>query len=570
MATALALLRRDTQLRDQAATWLTRWQDIADFCAPDRARILTMPGVSGPPESDTLYDSTAIHASDMLASNIHGTMTPATQPWISFIMRDEEQNAQQDVREWLEDVAKRIHKALRQSNFTTAAHEFYRDLVKFGTAGLFVEEKEAPANGTFGGFRFTALPIGTYRVAEDKDGYVDTVFRDLKLSRRQCLNLWGDKGVGPEFAAKAAQRPDEIVEVLHAVYPRTDRKYGSDGEVRRDSKNFPWASCYVIKEAKKVADEGGYEESPYVVARWSKIAGEVYGTGPSHTAIYDVKTLNAFVMYMLQAIPLAMQPPSVERDDSVQGDIDRAPAGRIVVSGPGPLGDNFMFLDTRYNPQIAEQFRVSMKLEIERQYHTDQLQLREAPQMTATEVQVRYEMMQRLLGPTTGRLEAEYLNPLTWRAFLLMARRQAFKDLPSTLQQAVGEGSSAADLDVQYEGPLARAQRTIELTAQDRTVAFVVGYASQVAAFSPAAAQEALDVLKMDKMTRDRAEITGLPSDSLSSAEDVDKVRAERKEAAAKQQQLAKAQTVSEIGKNLTPVLQATQQAKQGQPGKAA
>src|SRR6185295_512924 len=183
-----ALLKRDAALKSAQTNWLTRWQDIADFGAPERQRIIME--ATGPTESTVLYDSTAIHASDTLASNIHGTMTPSTQPWISFVMRDDELNAQADVREWLEDDAMCIHKALRQSNFTTSAHEAYRELTKFATACLLTEEKDPPKDGGFGGFRFTAVPIGTYRVAEDKDGIVDTVFRDLKLSRRVCVQMW--------------------------------------------------------------------------------------------------------------------------------------------------------------------------------------------------------------------------------------------------------------------------------------------------------------------------------------------------------------------------------------------
>ena len=46
-------------------------------------------------------------------------------------------------KDWLEDCATRMHKALRQSNFTTAAHEMYDELVGFGTASILVEEKDA-------------------------------------------------------------------------------------------------------------------------------------------------------------------------------------------------------------------------------------------------------------------------------------------------------------------------------------------------------------------------------------------------------------------------------------------
>ena len=156
---ATALLKRDAALLSQQSNWRPRWQDIADYVSPDRQRIITIQ--DGPTESTMLYDSSAIHASKNLASMIHGTMTPATQPWISFVMRDDELNDQEDVREWLEDVAARIHKALRQSNHNTSQHEKYLDLVIFGTGCQLIEEKDPPPNGGFGGFRFTTIPIGT-------------------------------------------------------------------------------------------------------------------------------------------------------------------------------------------------------------------------------------------------------------------------------------------------------------------------------------------------------------------------------------------------------------------------
>src|SRR6185503_3938511 len=133
-----------------------------------------------------------------------------------------------------------------------------------------------------------------------------------------------------------------------------------------------------------------------------------------------------------------------------------------------------------------------------------------------------------------------------------------------SLAEAVGQGSTAADLDVQYEGPLARAQRTIEITAQDRVVAFVTGVATAVAPFAPQLAQEIFDVLKLDKMVRDRSEITGLPSDSLRSDEELQEMRGERQAAAAEQQKKNDlAQMAESVGK-VSPALTAMQKPQQG------
>ena len=89
----------------------------------------------------------------------------------------------------------------------------------------------------------------------------------------------------------------------------------------------------------------------------------------------------------------------------------------------------------------------------------DQLELNEGPQMTATEVQVRYELMQRLLGPTLGRLQSEFLNPIVERAFYSMLRGNALPPMPEVLQQIGG------DLDIEYVGPLARSQKMDEVTS---------------------------------------------------------------------------------------------------------
>ena len=71
------------------------------------------------------------------------------------------------------------------------------------------------------------------------------------------------------------------------------------------------------------------------------------------------------------------------------------------VAGPGPI---------RVNVQQAEQ------LEIDGDWLA-------SPE--GTEVLALQEQTQRLLGPTTGRLESEFLNPLILRSFAIMARSTA-------------------------------------------------------------------------------------------------------------------------------------------------
>jgi hypothetical protein len=45
---------------------------------------------------------------------------------------------------------------------------------------------------------------------------------------------------------------------------------------------MPVASIYIERKTKHVLQNGGFEEFPYAVPRWYKVAGEKYGRSPGH------------------------------------------------------------------------------------------------------------------------------------------------------------------------------------------------------------------------------------------------------------------------------------------------
>lgn len=550
-----ALARRWQSLLAERSQREPEWQAIIELIVPHKRQWRPdQMRAQGEKATRRLFDSTAIHAHKLLAASLHGTLTPSTQPWLSLTMRDDALNELQPVKEWLEDTATRLHKALRQSNFNNAVHEMYLDLTSFATGCLFVEEKAPVATGQFAGFRFRAFGIGEYAIAQSWENRVDTLFRKVKLTARACLQnpAWTPSS---RVTALAESKPDAWVDIVHAVFPRTDRTVTS-----KRASQMPWASVYFELETKHKLAEGGFEEFPYMVPRWNLTSGEDYGDGPSHTALPDVESINAAKEWILKSLPLAIQPPTVERDDAVLNEPDLTPAGRNVISGTGPVGDLFAFMDTKFRPDVANFTLNDLRAGIRDMYFSQQLELQDGPQMTATEVQVRYELMQRLLGPTVGRLETEFLNPLVERCFAIMARANALKELPAELAQ-LGAG---ADLDIEYEGPLARAQRTIELTAQDR----VLGFALQLATVGH---PEIFDDLDLSKMLRARAAVTGLPTDQLRDPDMVKLIQAERARQQAQQDELAQGATIAKAAGDAAPgIRELNAMATQGRPSSPA
>ena len=186
MASAVQLLKRWEDLRSARAPTDALVQDITDYLLPYKSNVNRV-RTPGEKQTELVYDSTGIQALLLLASRMHGTVTPSTQPWISLMMRDDELNEVKAVKVWLEDCAVRMHKALRQSTFTLHSHEFYIDLVGPGTGVLFVEERPLRADGRFAGLRFLVPQFGSYVIAEDFDGTADTLFYEFKLSARAAV-----------------------------------------------------------------------------------------------------------------------------------------------------------------------------------------------------------------------------------------------------------------------------------------------------------------------------------------------------------------------------------------------
>ena len=492
-------------------TWEDHWQEILDYVMPRKADIVTK-RTRGEKRAEVLFDSTAVTASHLLAASLQGTLTSSSLQWFHIRTRTPELNQDRDVQLFLEDSAKRMYEAFNDSNFNTEVHEMYLDLCTIGTGAIFVEEG---LNGfKESGIHFKAMHIAEYYIKENTKGFVDTLYRKYKLSARQALQEFGEDNLGEKVLKAASDKPDKEFNFIHAVEPTADY----ERQMGKSNTKLPFHSCHVCEEDKMVVRAGGYNEFPYLVTRWSKGTGEIYGRSPSYNALPDIKTLNKAVEIGLKAWSKAIDPPLLVQDDGVIGRVRMTPGGITVVRNdaavqPFQSGANFALTDMKEN-QLRQAIRQA--------YYSDQLQLQEGPQMTATEVQVRYELMQRLLGPTLGRFQSEFLNPLIERVFGIMSRANALVEIPDIL--------NGQDIDIEFIGPLARSQRMEEAVAVER----LYQLAMQVAQIDP----NIMDVIDHDKAVRMRAELLGVPKNVLRGVEEVQELRQAKAEMAAMQQQV--------------------------------
>lgn len=540
------LLRRYEYLLGERRLWEPVWQEIATYILPRKTGITFQrtPGQKLP----VPVDSTAIHANELLAASMQGALTSSAVKWFRLKTRREELNDLDHVARWLDEAADRVYLALQQSNFSAELQEVYLDLGAFGTGALYAEEREPRPGRPFGGFRFQALAIGTYVIAENAEGRVDTLFREIKMSARAAYDRW-KAAVGDRIMRLIeAGKQDEMVTILHCVYPRPD---GRPGAVARRK---PWASVYLHKDARHVIAESGYDRFPFFVPRWTKVAPEIWGRGPGHTALPDVKTLNKAVELTLKAWAKAIDPPMKARHDGVIGNVKIRPGDVTSVTDMEALQP----LDTRARFDVGQVKEENLRTSIRDAFFNNQLQLPNKTIMTATEVERQYELMQRHLGPTLGRLESELLNPLIEWAFGTLLRRGALPSVPPELMPSP-DNPDGEDIDIEYEGPLARAQRASDVAAIERTLAIVMPL-SQVE-------PTVLDNFDFDVIARITADRNQLPPQVKRDRAAVVEIRAARQEAAAREQRMATMDRAATAAGRVAPFVKAAAEAGLTPPG---
>lgn len=552
-ASRRALRPRESQAPDaerickRAAAMLTKranvdnlQQELADFIIPRKA-VITEKRAEGEELTERVWRAVAIRANELLAARMQGALTSPSVRWFSLKTRDEAVNSLYAVRQWLNKVEDILYLAMRQSNMNQEIGELFLDLGAFGIGAMLIEEnpKEVPG---FNGFLDVALAPGTYAIAESASGSVNRLYRFVTMTIEQCVEQFGLDALPPEWRELNEKAPETEKDLIHAIEPRA-----VSNPKRKDSLHWPWASVWVARQEKQILQESGYHEFPAIVPRWGKTTGEIYGRGPGHTALPDIRTLNRVWELGLQAASKALDPPGLVGSDAGIVELDQRPGMQNTVDGDP--GKAWVPLESGANFQVGDLLKKDLENEIRNTFYWDQLQLDSTKQMTLGEVQRRLEIMQQFLAPVLSRLESEGLAPMLNRKFNLMWRAGALPAPPPELR--------GQELDIEYEGPLARSQKVTRLAGFQEFTAIT----EPMVARNPATA----DNLNDDKTYRDLAEVAGLPADYMRDEKERDQLRAERAEQQQMQQKMAVAMQAAEVGGKLAPMMKNAP--GQGAPG---
>jgi hypothetical protein len=519
------LLSRYERLEGQRQNWETHWQEVADYMQPRKADV-TKQRARGDKRMEQVFDSSPIQAVELLAASLHGMLTNPATPWFTLRFKDEEIDNEDEAKLWLESSTDAMYTAFNRSNFQQEIFELYHDLITFGTAAMFIEEDNDDI------IKFSTRHINEVFIAENDKGRIDTIYRKFNISARAAIQKFGDV-VSSDVQSIFKKDPYKEIEILHAVYPRTDFNPN-----KKDKKNMPFESVYMEFKNGNELSVSGFREFPFVVPRYLKASNEIYGRSPAMTALPDVKMLNEMSKTTIKAAQKQVDPPLLVPDDGFLLPVRTVPGGlNFYRSG---TRDRIEPLNIGANNPLGLNMEEQRRDSIRAVFYVNQLMMQDGPQMTATEVIQRNEEKMRLLGPVLGRLQSELLKPLIDRVFNILLRNNMLPQAPEFL--------SGRDIEIEYVSPLAKAQKSTELQSIMRAVE-ILGSLQNVA--------PVFDYVNFDNLVKHLAEIVGVPQKLLKSQSQVNAEREQAQQQQQEMQQMQQLQQVAKAGGDIAPLAKA-------------
>jgi hypothetical protein len=536
---ALDIIARNASMKSDRSTWDTQWQQIADYVMPRKSSINTIktPGTEG--YTDDLYNLQAVHGNQVLAAGQIDYLMSGD--WFAYSTESDND----DVKRYFQNATEIMKRKFAESNLYLEAHEMFLDRGAFGTASLFMKKGKKTL------LNFKKFDVGTYCIAEDGDGDVDTFFREFEMTCRNAYKEFGDKAGKEVCEAMKSDKPtdmDKKLTFIHAIYPREDgERKNQEGSKKKkiDGPNKPWASVTVCVKDQCTCRNEGFDDFPLAVTRFLTWNDAVYGYSPSFEALPTVRQVN-FIEQQMDTIAEIKATPRVLVPDSLAGDIDMRAGGVTEFDPNAPNSAMPKEWATKGEYDIGLERIESKNKMIDEAYHVDLFQLLKSlddKERTAYEISQRLAEKVAMFSPTFRRSEKEVFIPvLTW-SFREAYDANLFGEPP----EAALENGVLRMPEIRLTSKLAMAIKA----AENNAFAQLINILLPLAEVNPAI----LDNYDMDKAARGLGKNLSVPTAWERPLADVEEIRASREKA---QEAAAAAEQAPQMAKAAKDVSQAS------------
>ena len=482
------ILKRQEKAEARKEEWRTIYEECYEFALPQRNLYTGYYEGRTPGQNKMarVFDATAVNSTQRFANRIQSALFPPYRSWCTLHPGNNIPNERKaEVREALEIYSQRMFDVIRQTNFDLAISEFLLDLC-VGTAVMLVQpgDEEVPV-------RFVPVPQYLVSLEEGPNGTVDNVYRKLRIRGDVIQRQWPDAQIPERLQQMITDKPEEEIDLIEATV------FNADEDVY----------CYhLIWPKEKIGNELVYRTmsiSPWIVARFMKVPGEVYGRGPLVTALPDIKTLNKVKELVLKNASIAVTGVYTAADDGVLNPqtIQIKPGAIIPVArNGGAQGESLRPLRPATDFNVAQLVINDLVNGIKQMLFDNSLPPDNMSARSATEIVQRMKELSQNLGSAYGRLITEAMTPLVRRILYVMDEMNLI-DLPLNV--------NGLEVKVVPTAPLAQAQNMDDLDSvlQFAQIAMQFGQAGMMA-------------INQDEMVSYIAEKMGVPQSLLNTPEE--------------------------------------------------
>lgn len=442
-----------------------------------------------------LYDSTALMSAYTMTSNLFSYLMPVGSFWFGFTAQDEKINDDPTMQQWMSNASSLTHKEIWRSNFQREMFLTIRSMVVFGTGVISV--KKSGRN-----LIFQSHHIGFMSFDDNNDGEIDTVYRQIFYTVRQAAQEFGKDNLNKSALKHFnAGKMDEKVEYVHVVAPNEDFDRDKNGSSSKKVK-----SLYIAVEDKETVKSGGFDELPYLVARFSTVPGEIMGRCPAIELLPEIKMLNRMKRTFIEQSEKAVNPAMVVEDDGVIGQPVTDPGGMVYIRSGAQMPQPWQ---TGTNVALNAEIIAAQQQLVKEGFFNNRFQSLDNQQnMTAFEVGVRKEDDLSVVSPAVTSLQKETLDPLLGRALNLLIG-----------MGKIEKPAQSFDFDIAYQGRLALAMAAVQTNAMLATLSLWAPYAQ--------VKPEIFENINFDKSIRESWLASGAPAKNLN---DFDEMIAQRQE----------------------------------------
>lgn len=529
--------KRDAALMTEFNRVKPIYIDVRDFLAPRTARFDGEQVHSGQRQDTNIINTKPRFAVRTLPSGMQSGVTSPMRPWFRLGLPDPDLEQFAPVKRWLFIIEQRMREVMGRSNLYDRLKSNYGILGNYGTSALILDEDEEDV------IRGIDLLMGSFRVATDANGRVNTLYRTITLTATQVMERGQKRGwIVPPIIKQQYDLGNYEARFTFCQVLEENRNF-RPGSALKQYKRF--ASVWIHKESAgpSIVHVGGYTDKPFMCPRWDVIGEDAYGIGCGELALGDAKQLQLMEKRKLQGIDKNVNPPMIADASMRNQRVSILPGDTTYVNGliNGRPGYQPAYQVNPYLRDLKEEIAVVAE-RIDEAYFKNLFlmvaEIADQPNITATQINAMREEKLLMLGPVLERLNDELLDPVIDRVFSIMESRGMVPPPPKNIQ--------GMPLKVEYISVLAQAQKAIGIGNIERFVNFTASLAGATQNPAP------LDRLNMDEIIEEYADGVAVPPHLLNTPEEAEARRQDREQQAQQAQALQSGVAAADVAKTMS------------------